>query len=136
MENGGFPEFVIYKDQEFVKRIYEDVLYKDLLTRHKIREIKSFRQLVGFLFTNLAKEISYNSLKNTLGFKNVMSVKNYISFMQDSYLLFELYKYDHSLKKQYVSNKKNYIIDNGMRNTVPFSTSEDIGRLLENIVFF
>ena len=91
--------------------------------------------MAGFLFSNVSKEISYNNLKNVLGFKGVMSVKNYIQFMQESYLIFELFKYDWSLKKQYVSDKKIYAIDNGLRNAVAFSTSSDDGRMLENLVF-
>lgn len=135
LAGGGFPEFVKYNDPEFVQRIYEDVLYRDLLTRFSIRDVKAFKQLARFLFSNLSKEISYNGLKNILGFKSAMSVKNYIEFMEQSYLIFELHKYDHSLKKQFVSDKKIYAIDNGLRNAVAFYASSDEGRLLENIVF-
>lgn len=133
--SGGFPEFLKTGDSEYLKRAYEDILYKDILTRFRIREVKAFRELASFVFSNFTKEISYNGLKNTLGFKNVMSVKNYLQFMQESYLVFELLKYDFSLKKQYISNKKAYVIDNGLRNTVAFSFSEDSGKLLENLVF-
>lgn len=135
LKGGGFPEFLVYKKREFVERIYEDVIYKDLLVRFKIKETKSFKQLASYLFSNFTKEISYHSLKNFLGFKSVTSVRNYIDFMQDSYLIFELFKYDYSLKKQYTSNKKVYVVDNGMRNAVSFYASGDFGRLLENLVF-
>ncbi|HMB65808.1 MAG TPA: DUF4143 domain-containing protein, partial [Patescibacteria group bacterium] len=80
-------------------------------------------------------ETSYNSLKNTLGFKSVTSVKNYIEYLKESYLIFPIYKYDYSLKKQYTSDKKIYVIDNGMRNRISFSFSEDEGRSMENVVF-
>jgi hypothetical protein len=135
LKGGGFPEYVRHRDIEFISRIYEDILYKDLLVRFKIKETKSFRELAGFLFSNFTKELSYRSLKNSLGFKSITSVKNYIGFMQESYLVFELMKYDHSLKKQFVSDKKIYIIDNGMRNAVAFSFSPDSGKMLENMVF-
>lgn len=135
LKNGGFPEFIEYEDNEYLKRIYEDVLYKDLIARFGIREIKSFKQLSNFLFANFTREISYNGLKNVLGFKSVNSVKDYINFIEQSYLIFELYKYDYSLKKQYVSDKKVYVIDNGLRNNISFSFSDDNGKLLENLVF-
>ncbi|MFC1613562.1 ATP-binding protein [Patescibacteria group bacterium] len=135
LANGGFPEFIKYNDNEFLKRIYEDILYKDLLVRFNIREVKAFKQLSNFLFANFTKELSYNSLKNILAFKSAVSVKNYIDFMQESFLVFELYKYDYSLKKQYISDKKIYTIDNGMRNTIAFSFFDDKGNLLENLVF-
>jgi len=135
VENGGFPEYVIFGDVDYLKRIFEDILYKDLIVRFKIREIKSFRELANFLFTNFTSEISYNSLQRALNFKSVVSVKNYIGHLQESYLLHELYKYDYSLKKQIVYNKKIYSIDNGLRNQVSFRFSEDSGKLLENTVF-
>ena len=132
---GGFPEFVKHGDEELLWRTYDDILYKDLLVRFKIREVKAFKQLAAFLFTNFTKETSYNSLKDALGFKSATSVKNYVEFMQESFLIFELYKYDFSLKKQFVSDKKVYVVDNGLRNTVAFYFSEDLGRLLENLAF-
>lgn len=135
LTQGGFPEYLKYDDSEFVKRIYEDVIYRDLLVRFKVKETKNFKQLASYLLTNFTQKVSYHSLKNILGFKSVTSVKNYIEFMQESYLLFELFKYDCSLKKQYVSDKKIYAVDNGLRNTVAFSFSEDRGKLLENAVF-
>jgi len=135
LENGGFPEFLKSQDTEYLKRTYEDILYKDILVRFNVREVKSFRELANFVFSNFTKEASYNNLKKILDFKSVMSVRNYIHYLQESYLAFELLKYDFSLKKQYVSNKKIYVVDNGLRNTVAFSVSSDSGCLLENLVF-
>lgn len=135
LAEGGFPEYQKFKDEEYLKGIYNDIIYKDIITRFGIRETKPFRELTSFLFTNFTKETSYNSLKKLLNIKSPVSVKNYISFLEESYLLFELYMYDSSLKKQYVSNKKIYVIDNGMRNSIAFHLSEDRGRLLENLVF-
>jgi hypothetical protein len=135
LKGGGFPEFVKYNDTEFLKRIYDDILYRDILVRFKIKEVKAFKHLSSFLFSNFTKETTYNSLKTTLGFKSVTSVKNYIEFMQEGFLIFELPRYEYSLKKQMVQGKKVYVIDNGLRNNVSFFFSEDEGRLLENLVF-
>lgn len=133
--NGGFPEAVKYQEKEFLKRIYEDILYKDLIARFKIRETKLFQQLAAYLFSNVGKEISYNGLKRALGYKSPMSVRKHIGFMAEAYLVFELMKYNYSLKKQFISDKKIFVIDNGLRNEIAFSVSEDKGRLLENQVF-
>lgn len=135
LEGGGFPEYVKNKKNESLEQIFEDIIYRDLLTRFKIREIKNFKLLINYLFTNFTGETNYNSLKNLLDFKSATTVKNYIEFMQESYMVFELFKYDYSLKKQYVSNKKIYVIDNGIRNAVAFSFTKDSGKLLENMVF-
>ncbi|MFH1233278.1 MAG: ATP-binding protein [Patescibacteria group bacterium] len=135
LKNGGFPEYIKTKNNESLKQIFEDIVYKDILARFRIREVKNFKLLVNYLFTNFTAETNYNLLKNLLDFKSASTIKNYIEFMQESYLAFELFKYDYSLKKQYVSNKKIYIIDNGVRNVAAFSFSKDSGKLLENLVF-
>jgi predicted AAA+ superfamily ATPase len=132
---GGFPEMIKYNDDEFLMRVYEDVLYKGLIVRYKIKNIKQFKNLSQYLFTNFTSSISYNSLKTLLNIKSATTVQEYISFLEESYLIFELYKYDFSLKKQFVSNKKVFIIDNGIRNKVALMFSSDKGRFLENLVF-
>jgi predicted AAA+ superfamily ATPase len=132
---GGFPEWILLQDNEYLKRIYNDILYKDLIVRFGIKNVKAFKQLSQFLMTNFCSELSYNSLKTILNFKSTNSVKDYISYLEESYLFFEIYKYDFSLKKQFISNKKIYSIDNGLRNQIAFRFSEDTGKLLENAVF-
>jgi uncharacterized protein len=132
---GGMPEYMKYGEEEFLSRTYEDIIYRDIITRHKLKETKSFRQLSHYLFSNFTSDISYNSLKNTLGIKSPISVKNYIGYLEESYLAFELLKYDYSLKRREVRQKKIYAIDNGLRNSIAFQFSSDRGKLLENLVF-
>ena len=135
LTGGGFPEYLKYTDPEYLKRTYDDILFRDIIGRFGIREVKAFRQLAHYLFTNMANMASYNALKKALGFKSVVSVRDYVGFLEEAFLVFELFKYDYSLKKQYVNNKKIYVIDNGMRNAVAFQFSDDRGRMLENCVF-
>lgn len=134
LAGGGFPEYLTSGDPEYLKRIYDDILYRDIVSRFGIREVKGFRQLAHYLVTNTANPATYNALKNTLGFKSVVSVRDYIGFLEQAYLIIELYRYDPSVKKQYVSDKKLYSIDTGLRNAVAFRFSDDKGRLLENLI--
>ncbi len=135
IEKGGFPEYIKYNDDEFLKRVYDDIIYKDLIVRFGIRNIKQFKNLSQYLFTNLTGELSYNSLKNTLQIKSSNTVQEYINYLEECWLIFEIYKYDFSLKKQFISSKKIYNIDTGIRNKIAFRFSNDLGKLLENIVF-
>lgn len=134
LSGGGFPEYLKYGDPEYLKRIYDDILFRDIISRFGIREVKGFRQLAHYLFTNTANQATYNALKNTLGFKSVVSVRDYVGFLEEAYLIFEVFRYDPSLKKQYIHEKKLYCIDTGMRNAVAFRFSDDKGRMLENLV--
>jgi len=134
LAGGGFPEYLRTGDPEYLKRIYDDILFRDIISRAGIREVRGFRQLARYLLTNTANPATYNALKNTLGFRSVASVRDYVGFLEEAYLLFEIFRYDSSLKKQYVTEKKLYCIDTGMRNAVAFRFSDDKGRLLENLV--
>ncbi|MDD1690497.1 MAG: ATP-binding protein [Methanoregula sp.] len=134
LTGGGFPEYLKYGDFEYLTRIYDDILFRDIISRFGIREVKGFRQLAHYLFTNIANAATYNALRNTLGFKSVVSVRDYVGFLEAAYLIFEIFRYDFSLKKQYVHEKKLYCIDTGMRNAVAFRFSDDKGRMLENLV--
>ncbi len=134
IQHGGFPEYIAEQDTGYLQRVYEDILYRDLIVRFGIRDVKAFKQLGQYLFTTIGTEISYTALSKTLEIKSPMSVRNYVGFMQEAWLIFEVYKYDFSLKKQFTADKKIYAIDNGLRNVIAFTFSENQGRLLENLV--
>ena len=132
---GGFPQFVKTKNKDILKEIYKDILFKDIIVRHKLKDEKTIQELCYLLVSNISKEISFNKLKNILNLSNMITVKNYLSYLENSYLFFTINKFDYSLKKQIYDNKKIYIIDTSLINVISFKFSEDFGRQLENIVF-
>jgi len=66
---------------------------------------------------------------------SVNSAISFISFFEDSYMLFTVPKFDYSYKKQIINPKKVYSIDNGFSNMNSASFSKDLGKMLENMVF-
>ena len=132
---GGFPEYIKNNDIEYLQSTYNDIIYKDLIARFKIKNQKAFKNLSLYLFSNFTKEMSYNSLKALTGISNSNTIKDYIEYLQQAYLLFECYKFDYSLKKQNIYNKKVYIIDNGLRNSIAFKFNKEYGQLLENLIY-
>jgi predicted AAA+ superfamily ATPase len=132
---GGFPESVAGGADEELRQLYQDMIMKDLIVRFGIRDVRSFRELALYLVSNVGVAISFNNLKKMLGFKSVTTVKNYVDFFEQSYLLFSIFKYDYSLKKQIMNNRKIFSIDTGLSIAVSFSFSDNRGRLLENLVF-
>ena len=132
---GGFPEVIKTKDYQELNELYQDIIIKDLIARLKIRDAKDFRELALYLISNTSKKISYNNLKNMLGFSSTSKVKNYIDFLSEAYLLFTVNKYDPSIKKQLINDRKVYAIDQGIINAMAFQFSQNLGRLMENIVF-
>lgn len=67
--------------------------------------------------------------------KSLMTVKNYISYLENSFLFLLIPKFNYSIKKQIYNPKKVYAIDTGMYNEVAFANSANRGRILENLVF-
>ena len=132
---GGIPDYLKYDKNEFLQELFDDVIYKDIIVRHKLREVKPVKNLALFLLTNIGKEFSYNKIAKYLNMGSVHTVISYIDFFEDSYLLFTVPKFDYSYKKQIVNPKKIYCIDNGLLNAVSFKFSDDFGKLLENVVF-
>lgn len=135
IDNGGMPEYRIYKNNKILKDLYENILYRDVIVRYNLSDEKSLKELTHFLFSNYGKEISYNNLKSMLNLGSANTVKHYMSYLENSYLIFTIPKYDKSLKKQIYSKKKIYVIDTGLINLISFKFSKNSGRILENIVF-
>lgn len=135
IKKGGFPEVVVYDNSEILSSIYNDVINKDIINRYKITDDITFKKLALFLITNFSKEFSYTSLKNNFNMGSTHTAKKYVSYLVNSYVLFELNKYDPSLKNQERAAKKIYCIDTGLINQIAFKFSENLGKLYENVVF-
>jgi predicted AAA+ superfamily ATPase len=135
LEKGGFPEYRRYHNDQMLKDLYENILYRDVIVRYRIADEKTLKELSFYLFSNYGKEISYNQLKNLLKTGSANTIKNYIEYLENAYLIFTIPKYDASVKKQIYSKKKIYVIDTGLSNRISFQFSKNTGRLLENIVF-
>jgi len=136
LKYGSFVE-VFNANEEFKREIlktyYETILLKDCVSNNKIRDIKSFKELSFYLLTNIASLYSYSSLSKAIKI-NDKSIKEYISYLEDSFLFNEIKLYSYSLKEQYNNKKKSYIIDNGFLE-LGFSFSSNKGKLFENLVF-
>jgi uncharacterized protein len=135
IEQGGMPEYLIHHDPEYIKTLYDNILYRDIIARYSIRRQRLIRELVGILISNVSLPFTYNSLKKTLGLTNAITVKEYITYLHSTYLFFELLRFDYSVKKQLNSPRKCYSIDTAFGILGGFSLSPNKGRLLENIVF-
>ncbi|MDA2936537.1 ATP-binding protein [Patescibacteria group bacterium AH-259-L05] len=135
VREGGMPEYTIYRRKEILKDVYEDILYRDIVARYDIKEVKALRELSLYLLSNLSELTSYNKLKNFLKLGSVNTVKSYIDYLENSFLLFPVTIFSYSLKQQFIAPKKIYCIDNGLANAISFRFSKNRGKFLENLVF-
>ena len=133
--SGGMPEFLIYKDPEILSRIYEDIVIKDIAVRYKVENLYEMRELYQYLITNFANRFSFNGLKQIVGLGSITTIKNYILFLTETFFISLVNKFDFSLKKQIVNEKKVYVADNGFIPVLSVNLNKDKGWLLENFVF-
>lgn len=135
LTRGGFPEFLKVQKAGILQELFNDIIIRDIVSRHKIRSVKTIQEMALYLLTNIGKEFSYNGLKRLFQLGSTSSAVSFVSYFEDGYLLFTVPKFDYSLKKQLVNPKKVYSIDNGLSNMNSASFSEDKGKMLENVVF-
>ncbi|MBN2110168.1 MAG: ATP-binding protein [Methanosarcinaceae archaeon] len=132
---GGIPEYLMYGNTDYLKSLYESIIYRDVIARYNLPDVKTLKDLIHYLASNIGREFSFNSLRKMLGLSNATTVKEYLNYFENSFLIFTVPRYSPSLKKQIYSNKKVYFIDNGLVNNISFRFSENRGSMLENIVF-
>ena len=132
--NGGFPQYLTNKSVDYLKSLYESILYRDVLVRNKLTNEREILELLYYLASNVSKLSSNNALKGIIGISSGTTIKNYLEYIANTYLIFQVSKYDYSLKKQIHNPKKTYFIDNALVIKLGFSFSENNGRLLENLI--
>ncbi len=138
MNEGGFPAVVLMKDEnlkkEFITGYYNTIIFRDIERIHEIRSPKVLHDLIEYLLTNTALPFSYSKISKMLD-SDISTIKDYVEFANEAYLIYELKTFSYSIRVQNASRKKIYAIDCGLRNAVLFRFSDDIGRLAENIVY-
>lgn len=133
IKGSGFPEFKKF-GSKIVVGIYGDIITKDCLKRHDIKNEKTFRELANYLISNFSNEFTYSKLSNVFKIKDVHTIKNYIDYLKEAFLIIVLERFSPKLKQQVIAPKKVYVIDHGFCNFISFKLSKNIGRVFENIV--
>ena len=135
MECGGFPKFLQDGSVSYLTSLYESIIYRDILTRNGLTNEKEMQELMFYLASNATKRVTYSSLGKVVGIQHPDTIKNYLEYIQQTYLISQLFRYDPSVKKQMMSPKKIYFVDNAIIKRIGFNATENNGVFLENLVF-
>ncbi|MBU2522951.1 MAG: ATP-binding protein [Nanoarchaeota archaeon] len=133
---GGYPEPLIKKInyKEYLSTLLNSILFKDIVKRYKIRYAQAISDLSEQLLSNIANEYSYNSLSKISKIKSTHTVEKYIKYLEESFIFFSVKRFSYKMKEQISSIKKIYCIDNGFIHARAFNSSQNIGKLYENVV--
>ncbi len=136
---GGFPE-VFDKDPDSsweILREYKTLtITRDILDLKDIKEPRILNDLADILSESIGERINYSSFANILKIK-VDTVKNYMTYLEEAFLIYTAYFYS---KKQVISTRKEkklLFIDHGLRNSLLLKEIDELEKtkIMENIIF-
>ena len=135
--SGGYPEVTVKNldPKGYLDVLFDSVLFKDVVKRHKVRFTGKIDNLGSYLINNVSKQYSLRKLTNILGFRSGVTLEKYISYLTEAYIIFSLHRYSCKAGERLKSPKKVYAVDNGFITAKAVQHSPDAGKLLENLVF-
>ena len=133
--------------------VYSTVVVRDILERERRRGQRQItdpdllRKIIMFLADNIGNSTSITSISNTLvnekllaperkGNPSAHTVQSYVSALLESYVFYEIKRFDIKGKEYLRTMGKYYIVDIGLRNYLLGFRDVDTGHILENVIYF
>ena len=114
------------------------MVYRDLVERFNFKNLPVVKYFLKRCIESITSPLSVNNIYNELrsqGYKvSKDTLYSLLEAAESVYLLKLLKKFSRSTLKVELSQKKSYVIDNGLVNAITFSFLEDRGKLLENLI--
>ena len=134
---GGYPETVAARSlaTSYLSTLFDSIIWKDVVKRHKIRKTEDINNMALYLLTNFCNQLSANDIADALNIKSVNTTQKFMGYLHEPFLFYYLPRYNNKLKLMTKAPRKIYVVDNGFVAAKAFSTSDNLGRLLENQVF-
>ncbi len=159
MHYGGMPGTIdtgLNQDRviPLLDGVYSTVVVRDILERERRRGQRQItdpvllRKIIMFLADNIGSSISLNSISNTLvsekmledrskhGKPAIQTIAAYVGALLESYMFYEIKRFDIKGKEELKTLGKYYIVDPGLRNYLLGYRDMDTGHMIENIVYF
>lgn len=141
---GGLPGIhqMIWDNEvinQYLSDIYSSVLLKDVISRNNIRDTALLEGIVKFLMDNVGNTFSAKTisdfLKNQGRKLSTETVYNYLKALENAFLIHKVQRYDIKCKRLLETQEKYYLSDLGLRHANLGYRDNDIGGILENVVF-
>jgi len=131
LKTGGMPEYVLTEDREYLKNLVDDIIYKDIVAFHGIKNHQLIKEYFSLLMERAGKQISINKIANILNISPDSS-KRYLQMFEDTFLINLISRYGKTNEKL-LSPKKVYVADLGIKNL--FTGFRDKGSSFENYIY-
>ena len=143
MESGALPELFVLPNDEtrrnYISAIKDTVLLRDIIQRHSIKEPKLLEDIFVYLVNNASYLVSITKIANYFKSKGRKTtydtVANYISYIEDTFMIHKVERYDIRGKETISGNCKYYINDLSFKNYLFPGFGYGLGYKLENLVY-
>ncbi len=149
LEIGGFPEMIhssISSDQrrQVLQEYVDVVIFRDIIERYSITNITLIKYLIKTLINNVSTLFSVNKFYNDLKSQGYHISKNtiheYMTYIEDAFLIFNVPLYSESLRKTQISSKKIYAVDPALYAAYAMrirnqELSSNAGHIFENFIY-
>src|SRR5574344_279005 len=136
LEFGSFTKVLDYdknSKKELLNTYKESILLNDIVARYKLNNFTILEEISAFLLSNSGIIQSITKIKNSFKISFDMA-RDYIEYLKNAYMIFEIKKFDYSLRKQNLNDKKYYSADLGLSNLYRVANLKFKGSNLETIV--
>lgn len=133
---GGFPEiFHLEAKQQYLRELFNKIITRDVVSRYNIKYVKTLKEVALYVISNFGSRVTYNKIKKIFDIKSVHTAKNYLNYLEETYLVFQLEPFSFKVKEQIKQPRKVYCVDTGLISALVPKTTVDYGRVMENAVF-
>lgn len=135
LKQGGFPELLSMKDdRSYVSGLVDNILKRDIEQRYKIAYKAAFEKMAHHLLNVSPTIVVIKSLAELFHFKSEHTVRNYLNYLQEAYMLIGVQKYSQKSRVRLVQEKV-YAVDVAMMSERENAFAGDnLGHRLETIV--
>ncbi len=124
---------------DYLKNIYQAILFKDIISRFNIRNVDFLERLVLFLAKHTGTVFSAGSIVKFLKSQNIKisvnSVLDYLKYLKTALFISDVSRTDIIGKRIFEVGDKYYFTDLGLRNALAGFSPFDMNLILENAVF-
>ena len=135
MRHGGFPELLSISDKRaYVSALVDNILKRDIEQRYNISYKAAFEQLAQHLLSVSPTSIVTTDLADTFHIKSEHTVKNYLAYLRQAFILIGIRKYTAKSKVR-VTQEKVYAVDVALMNQrADAFAGDNLGWRLETVV--
>lgn len=136
LQEGGFPEIALGREEPlpYLRELYRRIVERDIVSRYNLTYKKTLKEIAQTILSNPGRQVSYGKLRRQFAVGSDHTVKNYISYLEEAYLVLFLSGFSFKPVEIEKSGKKAYGIDTGMITAVSVQPGKELGRIYETAV--